>query len=135
MIGYLGDAPHIGPYHTGDKVQCLPSGEFLFCGRLDRQVKVRGHRIELAEVEHACLKADGVIAAVAIPRESNGVTVRLEAFVCPGDVDPEEVLRVCREHLPAPAIPQRVTPLDSMPRTSNGKVDRERLATQRPKSC
>ncbi|MDP6946138.1 MAG: AMP-binding protein, partial [Myxococcota bacterium] len=57
MIGYLGESPHAGAYETGDRVRRTPEGLLRFCGRRDRQIKLRGHRIELAEVEAACASA------------------------------------------------------------------------------
>lgn len=135
MTGYLGEAVHVGPYHTGDRVHRTPEDTLRFCGRLDRQIKIRGHRVELAEIEVAGAGASGVSEAVAVPQVREGRVTGLVLFVTPAEVDPTLVFTRCRELLPAAAIPGEVVPLAEMPRTSNGKIDRQRLATSLPDSC
>jgi amino acid adenylation domain-containing protein len=134
MIGYFGQQPLQGPYATGDQVRVLPDTRLVFEGRLDGQIKVRGHRIETAEVEAACRQSAGVTGAAVIANEVDGVVVSLTAFVTPASVSPGSVLERCRARLPSAAVPEAVHCLECMPLTANGKVDRDRLRTRPPGS-
>jgi amino acid adenylation domain-containing protein len=118
---------------TGDLVRRRPDGLLDFLGRKDRQVKIRGYRIELDEVETALLSHEEVetAAAIAVPcpegswRMEGAVTLRT-----PGSVDPEELRSHLARLLPRYAIPDRIVILDTMPRTSTGKIDRQELTRQ-----
>ena len=117
-------------YRTGDLVRHRPDGVLEFVGRADDQVKVRGHRIELAEVEGALVTHPGVAqAAVAVRGE--GVEARLVAYVVPADpsgpVDERELRGHLRSLLPEPMVPGRVVTLDRLPTRPSGKVDRRSL--------
>lgn len=109
-------------YFTGDRG--VRRGKRLFCsGRLDRQVKIRGERIELDEVDGQ-LRDAGFKAAYTILKDGE-----LHAFVETLDeVDQERVRAHLRKSLPFHAIPKTVHPLPSLPRNTNGKIDREALA-------
>jgi nonribosomal peptide synthetase CepB len=106
-----------------------------FVGRIDRQVKVRGYRVEPAEIEDVLRRAAGVqdVAVVAVA-DDDAELQRLVAYVVPGDAAPEvsELRRVCAERLPAPLIPGAFAFLGELPRTENGKVDTRYLAEVRP---
>ena len=80
MLGYWGREPQRGPYRTGDIVRVLADGSFDYLGRRDHMVKVRGHRIELGEVE-AVLGAHPGIAEAAVVVSGAGIAARLAAFV------------------------------------------------------
>jgi acyl-coenzyme A synthetase/AMP-(fatty) acid ligase len=118
---------------TGDLVRLRADGLLEFLGRMDRQVKIRGYRIELDEVEVALLSHDAVeTAAVFAIRGSDGsscveaaVTLRTQ-----GAVDADSLRAHLAEILPRYAVPDRVVILDSMPRTSTGKIDRQALGSQ-----
>lgn len=127
-------------YHTGDLVQQMPTGEFMYAGRADTQVKVRGHRLELEEVEAHLARVPGVRAA-ACRLASAGDQSVLAAFVVAADAahppDTELLRRALARDLPAHAIPQAVVWVSSLPTTIGGKLDRARLpgtVTMAPRS-
>ncbi|MEM7584768.1 MAG: amino acid adenylation domain-containing protein [Acidobacteriota bacterium] len=116
-------------YLTGDRVRCSADGSIEFLGRLDRQVQVRGFRVEPGEIEAALLRHPAVLNAAVVARET-ATGVRLLAYVVP---DPEESpapaqLRVfLADSLPEAMVPSKFVRLDAMPLTANGKVDRDNL--------
>ncbi len=113
-------------YRTGDVGRYWPDGMLEFLGRRDHQVKVRGHRIELGEVESALSAYPSVGSAVVL---AVGSPLRLVAFVVPaGDGDVDGLAEFLGERLPSYAIPSVCTVLDELPLTGNGKVDRKALA-------
>jgi amino acid adenylation domain-containing protein len=113
-------------YRTGDRVRLRPDGNLDFLGRLDDQVKVRGVRIEPAEVEAALSThpAVGTAAVVAHPDRQ-----RLVGYVVAsnGQVDTEALADHLRERLPQVMVPALWRELDRLPLTANGKLDRGRL--------
>ncbi|WP_236725178.1 amino acid adenylation domain-containing protein [Amycolatopsis orientalis] len=114
-------------YRTGDRVRRRPDGQLVFVGRVDDQLKVRGHRIEPGEVETALLAAGGVAQAVVTEHEN-----RLVAYVVgtAGErVSAEELLPPLRKRLPSYLVPDVVVSLPSLPVSPNGKVDRTALPT------
>jgi len=132
MIGYWGEAPQAGPYATGDLVRVLAGGGFEFLGRRDHMVKLRGHRIDLGEVESALAEHPAVREAAVVVGGS-GLAARLIAFVASGAVPPPSLLALkehCAARLPRYMIVDRVRVLDELPRTRTGKVDRLALATR-----
>ena len=117
-------------YRTGDLVRYRPDGRLDFLGRLDHQVKVRGHRIELGEIETLLADHAGVREAVVMAREDVPGDKRLVGYVVLDGplTDPESTLRdALRVKLPEWMVPQHVVVLDDLPRTPNGKTDRKRL--------
>ncbi|HKH44467.1 MAG TPA: amino acid adenylation domain-containing protein, partial [Thermoanaerobaculia bacterium] len=111
-------------YRTGDRARLLPDGRLRFLGRLDAQVKVRGVRIEPAEVEAALRRVAGVQEATVVARDG-----RLVAYVTPREGPPGAVLRAAlAERLPAPFVPSAYVRLAELPRTATGKLDRRALA-------
>jgi amino acid adenylation domain-containing protein len=115
-------------YRTGDLVRWEPGGRLEFLGRLDHQVKLRGFRIEPAEVEAALLAQPGVAAAVVVLREDTPGDPRLVGYVTgDGSLDPGKLRRSVGSRLPAYLVPAAVVRLPALPRTPNGKLDRSRL--------
>ncbi|HKZ03856.1 MAG TPA: amino acid adenylation domain-containing protein [Methylomirabilota bacterium] len=117
-------------YRTGDRVRWRPDGALEFLGRLDRQVKIRGHRIEPDEVEAALAALPEVAEAVVAVRGDTSDTRHLAAFVvpAPGAMPDAAAVRVAlRAVLPEYMIPTAFVFLDALPLTGNGKVDRDRL--------
>ncbi|QUQ69281.1 non-ribosomal peptide synthetase [Kutzneria sp. CA-103260] len=114
-------APGERMYRTGDRVRVGADGQLVFVGRVDEQLKVRGHRIEPGEVEAALLAVDGVAQAVVTAHEN-----RLVAYVV-GAVSTEELLPPLRKQLPSYLVPDVVVSLPSLPVSPNGKVDRAAL--------
>ncbi|CAH2598584.1 Amino acid adenylation domain-containing protein [Rhodovastum atsumiense] len=123
-------------YRTGDIVRWRHDGQLDYLGRADHQVKLRGFRIELGEVEAALLQHPGIAEAVVMADET---AATLAAFVVKrpsAPVDAATLLAELRAQagqiLPAYMRPATITLLQSLPRTSTGKIDRTRLVAPRP---
>ncbi|MGD2115799.1 MAG: amino acid adenylation domain-containing protein, partial [Acidobacteriota bacterium] len=130
-------------YRSGDLARWLPGGELEFLGRVDHQVKVRGFRIELGEIEAVLGRLPGVREAAVVARSeeqpvrakgAKGAAgaktgLRLVAYVAGEDapVDPKTVRERLRELLPDYMVPAVTVPLDALPKTPGGKVDRRAL--------
>jgi amino acid adenylation domain-containing protein len=124
-------------YRTGDLARRLADGGFECLGRVDHQVKIRGFRVELGEVEAALLAHPGVGQAVAVAREDASGEQALIAFHVPlpgANPTAAELREVARRALPDYMIPSAFVPLESMPLTPNGKVDRGALPDFDPAS-
>jgi nonribosomal peptide synthetase DhbF len=113
-------------YRTGDRARRRADGAIEFLGRDDEQVKIRGVRVELGEVEAALLGLHGVEQAVAMVH-GDGVDKRLVAYVCGFDPDPVRLRRQMPAVVPAHLVPSAFVAMDEFPVTVNGKVDRRRL--------
>ncbi|PYC71876.1 non-ribosomal peptide synthetase [Streptomyces tateyamensis] len=116
-------------YRTGDLAAWTEDGELDFLGRLDHQVKIRGHRIELGEIESALLEHPAVAeAAVAVDQDAAGeprlVGYLVAAAAVPG---PAELRAHLSRTLPGAMVPQLFLVLPAMPLTPNGKLDRRAL--------
>lgn len=118
-------------FRTGDLVRWRPDGNLEFIGRVDEQVKVRGFRVEPAEIE-AVLEAHPAVRTVAVAaRPDASGSQRLAAWVLPaaGEHPDTEALRTwARERLPEYMVPAIVTLVDELPLSATGKLDRARLA-------
>jgi len=121
-------------YRTGDLVRWREDGELDFLGRLDFQVKIRGHRIELGEIEAVLERQPGVTRAVVVAQLEPGAgpsDMRLIAYVeaQPDSERPsgDQLRHGCRQKLPDFMVPLLVMVLDRLPLTPNGKLDRKRL--------
>ncbi|WP_020557519.1 non-ribosomal peptide synthetase [Embleya scabrispora] len=110
-------------YHTGDRVRLRPDGRLEFLGRLDAQVKVRGHRIEPSEVEAALSARPGVRQAAVIARDEALVGY----VVTDADLTVPELRAELAGRLPAYLVPDALVRLDRLPLTSNGKLDHRAL--------
>ena len=121
-------------FRTGDLVVRHSDGELRFLGRKDRMVKTRGYRVELDEVEAALASHDGVseAAAFTVP-DGHGSKVIFASVTVhgTGGADPAAIMRHARNKIPVYALPQDIEIVDDFPRTSSGKIDRNRLAAQR----
>jgi amino acid adenylation domain-containing protein len=138
-------------YKTGDRARYLPDGQIVYVGRRDHQVKLRGFRVELGEIEATLNQHPAVQEAVVVAREDTPNDVRLVAYVVqgpgvraqgPGEAPVErlpsdtrtlipELRNFLRERLPAYMIPSAVVLLDRLPMAPNGKVDRRALRESR----
>jgi hypothetical protein len=120
-------------YRTGDLVRYGADGRLEFLRRRDRQVKVRGHRIELGEVEAALLASPLVVAAAAALRTDLPAGTGIAAYVVTAGGTPGSVIReALRTTLPAHLIPAAVITLDRLPLRANGKVDHGALPAVAP---
>ncbi|KAL7780720.1 hypothetical protein CFE70_010746 [Pyrenophora teres f. teres 0-1] len=137
-------------YRTGDYVRHRPTdGQLEFFGRMDGQVKIRGNRVELGEVEHALRSDKAVREAVAVLQQHDGSEARLAGFVTVHEdaeiADEQDVesrksrhlysikqrlTELLEAQLPAYMVPQTITILDAMPVNQNGKADRKALEQQ-----
>jgi amino acid adenylation domain-containing protein len=118
-------------YRTGDLARFRPSGELEYLGRVDRQVKVRGFRIEPGEIEAALVRHPEVAEAAVVLRDDLPGGGGLAAFwVAGGRAAPgtHELRLFLKDHLPEPLLPAAFARLDRLPLTANGKVDRHALA-------
>lgn len=130
LLGYWGGDRQTPVYPTGDIVTVRPDGSFDFVGRRDHQVKVRGRRVELGEVE-AALDAHPAVAAAAAIVSGTGVDSRLVACVVVTDhTGPMALRRHCAERLPSYLLPDEVRLMDALPRTRTGKIDRNALSVR-----
>lgn len=111
-------------YRTGDRARILPDGSMECLGRISSgQVKLRGQRIELGEIQHAATRTEGCLDAIAIVVRGN-----LVVFCLANDsVSAEAVLATCRKWLSGYMVPGNAVMLDDYPRLPSGKVDRKRL--------
>ncbi|MEM9821295.1 MAG: MupA/Atu3671 family FMN-dependent luciferase-like monooxygenase, partial [Bacteroidota bacterium] len=114
-------------YRTGDLACWLPNGELQFLGRLDSQVKIRGHRIELSEIEAVCLSLTGVNQCVVTTATVNQQVVLIAYLQADENHQETQVKDHLRLRLPHYMIPQYVQFLKDFPKTPNGKVDTKRL--------
>ncbi len=119
-------------YRTGDLVRINPAGDIEFLGRMDTQVKLRGYRVELGEVEAVIAADPAVRQAVVGPLGSDGRVEELAAYVVLGEGDPEEmrrrIHRSLKRRLPSYMVPAYIEVLDSLPLQPGGaKLDRSSL--------
>jgi amino acid adenylation domain-containing protein/non-ribosomal peptide synthase protein (TIGR01720 family) len=115
-------------YRTGDLVRFRPDGDLEFLGRLDQQVKVRGFRVELGEIEAALAAHDAIREAVVVAQEGRGGEKQLVAYVVGSAAPPASELRAyLRRKLPEFMVPAAFVSLAAMPLTPNGKIDRDAL--------
>ena len=117
-------------YRSGDLGRWSRSGELLYDGRSDHQIKLRGMRIEPAEIEVALRRLDGVDDAVALLRRSDRGEEQLVAWVAAAGApppEPGELRQALALTLPAPCVPAAVVVLRQLPLSPNGKLDRRAL--------
>jgi amino acid adenylation domain-containing protein len=118
-------------YRTGDLVTLGPEGNYVYLGRRDSMVKIRGYRVELGEVEAALYRHPAVREAAVVPVPDELLGSRLRAVVAVDDaasLTHEALLDHCRQWLPTYMVPDIAEFREALPRTSTGKVDRTRLA-------
>ncbi|MFI9569257.1 amino acid adenylation domain-containing protein [Streptomyces rishiriensis] len=113
-------------YRTGDRVTTL-DGALVHLGRLDHQLKIRGYRVELGEIESALLAQSGVTEAAAVALHGPDGDIELAAVYTGSARDAGALLEGLRERLPAYMVPAVLTALDALPLNANGKVDRTAL--------
>jgi amino acid adenylation domain-containing protein len=117
-------------HRTGDLVHVNVDGSLVFDGRMDDMVKIRGYRVEPAEVETAILASADVSEACVVAVAGDDGVSHLEAYVVAGkgrDIDLSAVQRICSDKLPRYMLPDRISCIPELPRGATGKVDRRRL--------
>jgi amino acid adenylation domain-containing protein len=121
-------------YRTGDLGRLDYDGRIEFMGRKDNQVKIRGFRVETGEIETLLLNREGIKEAVVTAGETNGDLYLCAYVTMDGDRDfvPAEIRRFLLERLPDYMVPSYFVPMDHMPLTNSGKIDRLRLPQPQP---
>ena len=115
-------------YRTGDLARWLPNGEIEFLGRIDFQVKVRGHRIELTEIEKCMMDFKDIRDCVCIVCEDEfGIKFLVAYYLADKDIPVQEIRMYLLKFLPDYMVPQMYVWLEKIPLTPNGKVDRRAL--------
>ncbi|MGW2047297.1 amino acid adenylation domain-containing protein [Streptomyces sp. NPDC001858] len=123
-------APGERLYRTGDRVRLLPDGRLDFLGRMDRQTKVRGHRVELEEIEARLDEHPGVRQSIVVVSESGAGMSHLAAYVVPREgraPDETELRSHLTRLLPNHMVPHMFVTVEKLPVTPNGKIDRNVL--------
>jgi amino acid adenylation domain-containing protein len=123
-------APGARLFRTGDRARYRGDGSIEFLGRLDRQVKIRGHRIEPGEVEAVLVQLPQVSEAVVVVHGEKAETRRLIAYVVPAKgsrLAVSDLRRELRRVLPGYMLPGAILILTALPMTPNGKIDRAAL--------
>lgn len=121
-------------YKTGDLVYEDESGVLHYCGRVDHQVQIRGHRVELQEVEIAIAKAaelNATVVVVPVYAQDGLVSSLIACVESPVENDravEKGIIDNCKRSLPQYMVPSRVIGVAKMPLNSNGKIDRKKLA-------
>jgi acyl-CoA synthetase (AMP-forming)/AMP-acid ligase II/acyl carrier protein len=126
----FGPEPGARLYRSGDAARHLPDGSIEYLGRMDRQLKLRGVRIEPGEIESALCALPGVREAAVVLREDRPGERRLVGYVVTGEepaATPSALLSALRRHLPEPMLPALLVPLPALPLSPNGKLDRGAL--------
>lgn len=130
---YLPDPFGTGPgarlYRSGDLARALADGRLDYVGRIDAQVKIRGHRIELGEVESQLAQHPAVAQCAVVARGQAGEQVLIAYWSAHADAA-ADVLQLhdhMRHRLPSHMLPQDYLQMDALPRTANGKIDRGAL--------
>ena len=117
-------------YRTGDQARARADGSVVVLGRLDHQVKLRGRRIELGEIDAQFLQHPAVDEAVTVVRQIGTSEPRLVAYLVAGqgcEIDEEQVRAAVAQSLPPHMVPSLIEVLDQLPLSPNGKIDRAAL--------
>jgi amino acid adenylation domain-containing protein len=117
-------------YATGDLVRQEPGGDFVYIGRIDNQVKISGHRVELGEVEHAVRDCPGVLDVSAQLRTDAPGGAAIVVYIVGDQVPDAQLAGRLRDRLPGHMVPRHYVWLDEMPLNRLGKVDRPALAAR-----
>lgn len=120
-----GNAPYL--FRSGDRVKRLPNGHFLYLGRLDNQVKIRGMRIELSEIEQCLNRFPGVVMSVVLAREWLGRKKLIAYLQADQEIKKEKIATFLAGKLPDYMCPAYYITLQDFPMTLNRKIDKSRL--------
>ncbi|NOQ28124.1 MAG: amino acid adenylation domain-containing protein, partial [Bacteroidales bacterium] len=121
-------------YKTGDLVRWLSDGNIEFLGRIDHQVKIRGFRIELGEIENTLIKHESINECVVLAIEENNDKYLCAYIVSKEELNHEELRVYMSEQLPEYMVPSYFVELESLPLTSNGKINRKALPSPQIKA-
>ncbi|WDV47161.1 amino acid adenylation domain-containing protein [Clostridiaceae bacterium M8S5] len=116
-------------YKTGDLAKYLEDGNIIYSKRIDNQVKLRGFRIELEEIQQCLMQNKNIKQAIALIINNN-----ITAFVVADDYNDTEIIKTLKEYIPEYMIPKQIINLESLPLTINGKIDTKALTKYNIKS-
>ena len=121
-------------YRTGDRAVSLPDGSLEFLGRMDQQIKVRGHRVELGEIEARLSQHPEIRECAVTADQAEDGNVAIVGHVVPASpsIDSRDLRAYLRRSLPNVMVPSRFVTLDALPHTPNGKIDRNALMHRNP---
>ena len=116
-------------YHTGDLVTIDEDGNYIYKGRIDHMIKSRGYRIELGEIEAAIYSHPKIKEATVIAIPDDLITNRIKAIVVVEEDGPSftDIRTYCSSQLPKYMIPEFIDFVDTLPKTSTGKIDKQKL--------
>ncbi|MGE5343491.1 MAG: amino acid adenylation domain-containing protein [Candidatus Omnitrophota bacterium] len=120
-------------YRTGDLAKWLDDGNLAFLGRIDHQVKIRGFRVELGEIESLLMNVEAITHAVVMVAEDGAGQKYITAYIVPKDttqlqnIDISGLKQLLSRKLPEYMVPTHIVPLQKIPLTSHGKLDRKAL--------
>lgn len=119
-------------YRTGDRVMMLSDGNIIYLGRIDFQIKLRGFRVELGEIENKIALINGVKNAVAVAKKDSTGSLYVAAYYTVIDrehanITPDYVRKMLKKQVPEYMVPSKMMMMNEFPITSNGKVDRKAL--------
>jgi amino acid adenylation domain-containing protein/thioester reductase-like protein len=115
-------------YKSGDLVKELEDGNLVFVDRKDTQVKIRGHRIEIAEIENRMSQIKGIHDAVVVVEEDDGEKILKAFYTSTDEVDHTFIINELKKNLPSYMIPSKMKRIEELPFAPTGKVDRKKLA-------
>lgn len=124
--GYLNSNSSNGVYYTGD-LGYFKDGLLYCVGRKDNQIKYKGYRIELSDIEINLKKCNGIKDAIVVAKKDNGTVKCIKAFVIADNFDYDLVIKELKENIPFYMIPKTIKVLDNFPITNNNKIDRKVL--------
>ena len=114
-------------YKTGDIGYWGESGNLMYVGRADNQVKINGYRIELDEIKHCIEQFPGITGATVIINDAQELKQLCAFIVCSHEIELNQLRNYCRIHLQDYKVPNYIFAIDDFPLTSNGKVDKKKL--------
>ena len=117
----------IRAYHSGDLAAWTPEGKIRIFGRVDNQIKLRGFRIELDEIEKVMSEFPGVKTGTAVVQKNNGAEYLVGYYTAQDEISSQTLKEYMHEKLPEYMVPSVLVALDVMPMTSSGKVDKKAL--------
>ena len=132
--GYIGNI--VGGYYQENNIDCYKTGDIgyikdhkLYCkGRVDNQIKFKGYRIELEEIDYHIKTIKGVIDCVTIAKEENDKVKAIKSFVMVNQIDKEEIKKELEKKIPSYMIPKTIQIVEELPITNNKKIDRKALS-------
>ena len=114
-------------YRTGDLVRWNEDGLLEYIGRIDNQVKLHGYRIELEEIENKISHCSGVISTVVVVHKQGNVEFLVAFYTSENNKELPDIQKALAEELPSFMVPSQFIRIDQMPKTPNGKIDRQQL--------